>query len=136
MTTRTVPEPFIDSDPRTITLTKTIIRADMTDEDQTTVLSITQTAIEKYVLLPTKSSWRKSNKEDPDWSRQMLEREVERTSLRDICYYIKRELDSRLGPLWHVVYGRSLSAYVTSECLSFLHFSIDDADVVVWRHGR
>lgn len=125
-----------DSDPRAASLVKKILVADLCEEEQLIVLDIVQMAYEKYVLHPTKSSWRKEDKQDPVWSRKMLEREVERTSMREMALFIKKELDTKLQPLWHVAYGRSFSAFVSYEKMSFIQCSIDGAEVVAWRHGR
>ena len=125
-----------DSDPRAALLVKKVLVADLSEEEQQLVLEIAQTAYEKYVLQPTKSSWRKEDKQDPVWSRKMLEREVERTSMREMALYIKKELDAKLQPLWHVAYGRSFSAFVSYEKMSFIQCSIDGAEIVAWRHGR
>jgi hypothetical protein len=48
---------------------------------------------------------------------------------------IKKELDSTVGPTFHVVYGRNFALHVTHEHGQFAHVKVDDADVVVWRHG-
>ena len=132
---RSAAEGFNDSDPRAAHLIKKILFADMTDDSQKVILNIAQLVIERLILLPTKSPWRKE-KEDPDWSRKLMEREVERTNMHEIAGSIKAEVDAQLGPLWHVAYGRSFACYVTHEKMSFLHFSIDGADVVVWKHGQ
>ena len=125
-----------DHDPRSATLVKKVLVADLSDEEQQVVLDIVHLAYDKYVLQPTKSTWRKEDKQDPAWSRKMLEREVERTSMRDISLFIKKELDAKLQPLWHVAYGRSFSAFVSYEKMSFIQCSVEGAEVVAWRHGR
>lgn len=123
-------------DPRASMMKKVIVSSDLSDAEQAQVLAIAQTAYEKLILAPTKSSWRKETNDDPLWSRRMLEREVERSSMKDLSLAIKKELDATLGPLWHVIYGRSYAAVVGYENGSFIHFTIEGADVTAFRHGR
>lgn len=123
-------------DPRVATIKKNIVTSDMTDEEQKVVLRVVVSAYEKFVLGPTKSSWRKDTNDDPAWSRKMLEREVERTTMIEMCKAIKKDLDAELGCLWHVVYGRAYAAQVSFENGGFIHFQMDGADVMAWRHGK
>ena len=123
-------------DPRTLAVKKVVISSDLSDAEQKQVMNIAQAAYTRLVLAPTRSSWRKDTNDDPMWSRRMLEREVERTSLRDLCLAIKQELDASMGPLWHVIYGRAFAAVVGYEAGSFIHFTIEGAEVVAFRHGK
>ena len=120
----------VERDPRVALLRRTVVRADLCDEDQKQIFEIAINAYEKFVLFPTRSTWRKD-----EGARKELEREVERTSMRDLALSIKQQIDQQLGPVWHVVYGRSFATYVTYERMHFLHFTLDGADIVVWKHG-
>mgnify|MGYP003387340749 CR=1 FL=1 len=113
-------------------LTKKVVYADLPDDLQRRIMEITVDAIEKYIFRPTKTTLRKD-----EGARKELEREVERTSMMDIAKQIKRDMDadSTLGPSWHVVYGHSFSLYVTHERFNFFQFTIDGANVAVWKHG-
>ena len=119
-----------ERDPRAALVVKDVVRADLPDDVQKRIMEIALLAYEKHVLVPTKSTWRKE-----EGVRKELEREVERTSMRDIAAYMKKEIDAQLGSTWHVIYGRSFATFVTHERMSFLHFTLDGADVVVWKHG-
>ena len=119
-----------ERDPRVALLKWEILYADLSDELQAKVIDITIRAIEKHVLFPTRVEriWRKNSPKDFD-------REVERTAMRDIAATIKKDVDKALGPCWHVVYGRGFAGFVTHERMCFLHFRLDGADVMVWKHG-
>lgn len=117
-----------ERDPRAALLKSEVVYADLPDPDQLTAIAIAVNAVEKHVLVPTKKTW---NEED----KKLLEREVERTSMMALAAYIKKELDLQLGPSWHVVYGRSFASFTTHERMSFMHFKLDDADIIIWKHG-
>ncbi len=114
-------------DPRVALIKIEVVNADLTDELQQAVISIALSAIEKHVLAPTKKS--------AGEERKLLERELERTNMVQISRFIKEQVDLKLGNTWHVIFGRSYATYVTHERQSFFHFKLDDADVVVWKHG-
>lgn len=119
-----------ERDPRTALVLREVLYADIPDDVQKVVMEIALQAYEKFVFLPTRSTWRKE-----DGARKELEREVERTCMRDLAQHIKQTLDQQLGSSWHVIYGRSFASYVTHERMSMLHFQLDGADIVVWKHG-
>jgi dynein light chain LC8-type len=63
---------------------KAVIKnADMTDDMQQEVVDIASTALEKFNIE------------------------------KDIAASIKKELDKRYGPTWHVVVGKNFGSYVT-----------------------
>lgn len=124
------PNAQVERDPRAALIVKEVQYADLPDDQQKVIMEITINAYDKYVLTPTRSTWRKE-----EGARKELEREVERTCLRDIAQFIKTNVDQQLGPSWHVIYGRSFATYVTHERMSMVHFTFDGADVVVWKHG-
>jgi hypothetical protein len=117
------PEP----DPRTALLKSKVLYGDLDDESQQAIIAIAAMAIDKFVFQPT----RKSGHDE----KRLLERQLEREKLAQISKFIKEATDAKLGPAWHVAYGRSFATYVTHERMNFLHFQLDDADVVVWKHG-
>ena len=119
-----------ERDPRAALVVREVVHADIPDDAQKKIMEIALVAFEKYVLWPTRSTWRKE-----EGSRKELEAEVERTNLRDIACSIKKEVDLQLGSTWHVIYGRSYATFVTHERMCFFHFTMDGADVVVWKHG-
>ncbi|CUG89588.1 dynein light arm chain, putative [Bodo saltans] len=115
---------------RVASIIREVQYADLPDDQQKIIMDIASSAYEKFVLLPTQSTWRK----EPG-ARKELEREVERSCLREIAQHIKATLDEKLGASWHVVFGRSFASFVTHERMSMIHFSFEGADVVVWKHG-
>ena len=118
-------------DPRTASLKVEIVYADLDDDSQQTIIEGAVTAINKYVFAPT----RKASSNDEVVDRPLLEREVERTSMIGLSEIIKKHADEKLGPCWHAAYGRSFATFVTHERMSFMHFRVNDADIVVWKHG-
>lgn len=120
----------VERDPRAALIVKEVVYADLPDDHQKTIMEITTNAYEKFVLNPTRSTWRKE-----EGARKELEREVERTCMREIAQFIKTNVDQTLGSGWHVVYGRSWASFVTHERMSMIHFLFDGADVEVWKHG-
>ncbi|ORC78866.1 uncharacterized protein TM35_002251020 [Trypanosoma theileri] len=117
-------------DPRAAAIARVPIYVDIPDATLQTIMNIAVEAYSKFVLLPTRNTWRKE-----EGSRKELEREIERTVVRDIAQMIKKNVEAALGGTWHVVYGRSFATYVTHQRRSFCHFQLDGANVVVWRHG-
>ncbi|KAG8345666.1 putative Dynein light chain type 1 [Trypanosoma vivax] len=122
--------PEAELDPRVSTLSHVALYTDIPDATLQSIMNIAVDAYNKFVLVPTRNTWRKE-----EGSRKELEREVERTALRDIAQAIKLNVESALGGTWHVVYGRSFATYVTHQRQCFCHFQLDGANVVVWRHG-
>ena len=117
-----------ERDPRAALLKTEVVVSDVTDDVREKIIEIAVLAVELHVLVPTKKTWNNDEK-------KLLEREIERTSMQAIARYIKREVDRELGASWHVAYGRSFATYTTYERQHFLHFKLDEADVVVWKHG-
>jgi hypothetical protein len=114
-------------DPRTERLVAKVVYADLDDDSQQAIIETTVSAFDKFVFQPTKKSVHEE--------KRLLERQVEREKLVQMSKHIKEGVDARLGPSWHVIFGRSFATFVTHERFSFMHFQIDDADVVVWKHG-
>lgn len=129
-TAATTDSQLAERDPRVATIHREVLYADLPDTTQRAIIEIALSAIEKFVLLPTRSTWRKE-----EGVRKELEREVERTCLREIAHFIKTNVDQQFGPSWHAIYGRNFATYVTHERMSMVHFSLDGAEVVVWKHG-
>lgn len=120
-----------EPDPRTATLKIVVASADLDDTAQQQIIGFAVAAINKYVYMPTRKA---ANHEDVV-DRPLLEREVERTAMSHMSRFIKEAVDSTLGGTWHVIYGRSYATYVTHERMSFFHCQINEADIVVWKHG-
>ncbi|RNF17144.1 uncharacterized protein Tco025E_05073 [Trypanosoma conorhini] len=122
--------PESELDPRVATLSQVTVYTDVPNATLQSIINIAVEAYNKFVLVPTRNTWRKE-----EGARKELEREVERAALRDIAQMIKQNVERDLGGTWHVIYGRSFSTYVTHQARSFCHFQLDGANVVVWRHG-
>ncbi|CAD2216718.1 hypothetical protein AGDE_03680 [Angomonas deanei] len=117
-------------DPRANDVSRVPVYVDIPAETLRVILDSALRAYNEYVLIPTRTTWRKE-----EGGRRELERDVERTSLRELAQFIKKDVTAKLGGSWHVIYGRDFATYVTHKRMSFCHFQIDGADVVVWRHG-
>lgn len=52
---------------------------------------------------------------------------------RAIAQFIKRELDRKYGPTWHVVVGRSFGSYVSHDDQNFVYFFVGDCGFLIWR---
>ncbi|EAN95175.1 hypothetical protein C3747_1g726 [Trypanosoma cruzi] len=122
--------PELEADPRVANLSRVAVYIDVPDDTLKKIIDIAVEAYKKFVLAPTRNTWRKE-----EGARKELERELERTALRDIAEMIKKNVESTFGGTWHVIYGRSFATYVTHQTRSFCHFQLDGANVVVWRHG-
>lgn len=122
------PEEIVD--PRAAEVVLEACYVDIPDSELTTIMGIAHKVYCDLVLSPTRNTWRKD-----EGSRRELEREFERTAMRDMAESIKREVDAKLGGCWHVVYGRDYGTYVTHKRLCFCQFQLEGANVVVWRHG-
>lgn len=55
------------------------------------------------------------------------------TEQRAIAQWMKRELDSKYGAVWHVIVGHSFGSYVGHEDTSFVYYFIGDVGFLVWR---
>ena len=122
----------IETDPRTASLKVEIVYADLDDDSQQVIIEGAVAAINKFVFAPTR---KQATSTDEVVDRPLLEREVERTGMIGMSEIIKKYADEKLGPCWHAAYGRSFATFVTHERMSFMHFRVNDADVVVWKHG-
>lgn len=118
-------------DPRAANLSRIAIYTDIPDSDLQVIMDAALRAYNIFVLLPTRSTWRKE-----EGSRRELERDVERVAMCDIAHNIKKEIEDKIGGCWHVIYGHDFATFVTHKKLSFCHFSLEGAQVVAWRHGR
>ena len=119
-----------EPDPRTKLLKVEVLYADLPDEEQQQLIQFTISAIERHVFHESRKA-----SSDEFLERCLLQRELERVKMIDISRYIKEQADSKIGASWHVIYGRSYATYVTHERQRFMHFQIDEADVVIWKHG-
>ncbi|KAJ3445604.1 dynein light chain [Anaeramoeba flamelloides] len=54
---------------------------------------------------------------------------------KDIASHIKRTLDTRYGPTFHVIVGRSFGSYVTHESKYFIYFYVDQFAVLIFKSG-
>jgi hypothetical protein len=106
-----------------------VVRSEFSDDVLKTIISVVLAAIDKYILTPTQLV---INGDEI----KLIEREVERTSLIPMSKFIKEHLDEKVGATFHVVYGRSFGLHVSHERCNFVHLRVDDADVVVWKHGE
>ena len=52
---------------------------------------------------------------------------------RAIAQWMKRELDSKYGAVWHVIVGHSFGSYVSHDDTSFVYFFIGDVGFLVWK---
>eukprot|EP00796_Vickermania_ingenoplastis_P005335 gene5335-3834_t len=124
-------EPGEEEDPRVANISRVAVQTDIADGELQVIMDAALRAYTQYVLVPTTNTWRKE-----EGSRRELERDVERTAMRDIATSISKEVSSKIGGCWHVVYGHEFATFVTHRKLSFCHFTLEGANVVVWRHGR
>jgi dynein light chain LC8-type len=62
-------------------------------------------------------------------------------SKSDILYWqqaaelIKKELDSQIGPTWHVIVGSSFGSFVSHEAKNIIFFQIGQMKCLVFKHG-
>ncbi|CAE8583259.1 unnamed protein product [Polarella glacialis] len=54
---------------------------------------------------------------------------------REVANFIKKEMDKRDSPYWHVTVGRNFGCYVTHETKYFLYFNIDQLMVLCFKAG-
>jgi dynein light chain LC8-type len=52
---------------------------------------------------------------------------------RAIAQWMKKELDSKYGAVWHVIVGHSFGSYVSHDNMNFVYFFIGDVGFLVWR---
>ncbi|CAO1637124.1 unnamed protein product [Sympodiomycopsis kandeliae] len=92
------------ADASTTTAVKAVIKnVDMSDEMQQWTVDIAQEALQQF--------------------------SVE----KDIAAHIKRRMDSKCGPTWHVVAGQHFGSYVTHETRHFIYFYLGKVAFLVWR---
>ncbi len=48
---------------------------------------------------------------------------------------IKKDLDNKFGPQWHVIIGTAFGCYATHEAKTFMYFYIEDLAVMLYRAG-
>mmetsp|Transcript_78271 Transcript_78271/g.155115 ORF Transcript_78271/g.155115 Transcript_78271/m.155115 type:complete len:90 (-) Transcript_78271:137-406(-) len=54
---------------------------------------------------------------------------------RDIANHIKKELDKRHTPFWHVIVGRNFGSYVTHETKQYLYFYLGQLAILIFKAG-
>lgn len=106
-----------------------VVRSEVSDDVLQQIIAIVLAAVDKYILTLTANTMN-------DEEVKLLEREVERINMKEIAKYIKSEMDQQVSPTYHVAYGRSFGLHVTHETGQFVHVRVDDADVVIWKHGE
>lgn len=52
---------------------------------------------------------------------------------KDMAAHIKRTVDERFGPTWHVVVGKSFGSFVTHETKHFVYFYLGHIAFLIWR---
>jgi len=106
--------------------------SDMTEDMQQKAIEMTNVAIHKYVR-DTSKGQRKPEE------RAEMEREIERGMMKEIAEHIKKGFDaisegSGEGT-WHCVFGRNFGSFVSYEKHMFIHMTVDDAHIMLWKHG-
>ena len=54
---------------------------------------------------------------------------------KDVAAYIKKEMDKKHNPTWHVIVGRNFGSYVTHETKHFVYFYIGQLAVLCFKSG-
>merc|ERR1711971_1011162 len=54
---------------------------------------------------------------------------------KDVAAYIKKEMDKKHNPTWHVIVGRNFGSYVTHETKHFVYFYIGQMAVLLFKSG-
>eukprot|EP00823_Brevimastigomonas_motovehiculus_P004046 TRINITY_DN2593_c0_g1_i1.p1 TRINITY_DN2593_c0_g1~~TRINITY_DN2593_c0_g1_i1.p1 ORF type:complete len:198 (+),score=88.73 TRINITY_DN2593_c0_g1_i1:194-787(+) len=54
---------------------------------------------------------------------------------KDIAQTIKQELDTKLGPTWHVIVGSSFGSFITNETRKVMFVQINNMKILVFKHG-
>ncbi|KAG5453941.1 Dynein light chain 2, cytoplasmic [Clonorchis sinensis] len=57
------------------------------------------------------------------------------TMEKDVAAHLKKEFDSRYGPTWHCIVGRSFGSYVTHETKHFIYFYLGNNAVLLFKSG-
>ena len=52
-----------------------------------------------------------------------------------IAEQMKRELDTKWSPHWHVIIGRNFGSFVTHETKTFLFFYLGDKAIMIYKAG-
>ena len=54
---------------------------------------------------------------------------------KDIAAYIKKELDKKHHPTWHVIVGNNFGSYVTHETKRFIYFYMGQLAFLIFKSG-
>lgn len=84
----------------------------MPPQDECTVVSIANSAMEEVADLPGVTETQKYSK---------------------MASILKRELDARIGNGWYVICGQNFGTYVTHDYGTFIHFSFDDLHICCFK---
>ncbi|CDO51722.1 similar to Saccharomyces cerevisiae YDR424C DYN2 Cytoplasmic light chain dynein [Geotrichum candidum] len=84
-------------------LTPIVKSVDMSEEMQTVVLELAQTAVTKYTLE------------------------------KDMAGFLKKELDKLYGLNWHAVVGEKFGSYVTHETKHFIYLCIGRTAILLFK---
>ncbi|KAF8310091.1 putative dynein light chain 1, cytoplasmic [Clavulina sp. PMI_390] len=52
---------------------------------------------------------------------------------KDIAAKVKRDMDAKFTPTWHVVVGKNFGSFVTYEVKHFIYFYIDKMAFLIWK---
>ncbi|PKI83896.1 Dyn2p [Malassezia vespertilionis] len=52
---------------------------------------------------------------------------------KDMAAFVKRGLDEKYAPTWHVIIGKSFGSYVTHESKYFIYFYMGEIAFLIWR---
>lgn len=52
---------------------------------------------------------------------------------KDIAAKIKRDMDTKFTPTWHVVVGKNFGSFVTHETKHFIYFYVDKMAFLIWK---
>ncbi|KAL5964944.1 Dynein light chain 2 cytoplasmic [Taenia solium] len=55
------------------------------------------------------------------------------TVAKEIAAYIKKEFDSKYGPVWHCVVGRHFGSYLTHEVEHFIFFYMNQMAILIFK---
>ena len=55
------------------------------------------------------------------------------TEQRAMAQWMKRELDRKYTPVWHVIVGHEFGSYVSHDDKNLVYFFINDVGFLVWR---
>ncbi|WFD29045.1 Dynein light chain [Malassezia sp. CBS 17886] len=52
---------------------------------------------------------------------------------KDMAAHVKRAVDAKFGPTWHIIVGRSFGSFVTHESKHFIYFYLGPIAFLIWR---